>query len=94
MCSLAEEATQMNFKLKALVSRSDARTIRHALGQLPAKGSVSKADDEFVVEAEMEGASARELNPHGFFRLEKGGEENDAPCGMPSDDGTTERFFD
>ena len=85
----------MNFKLKALVSRSDARTIRHALGQLPAKGSVSKADDdEFVVEAEMEGASARELDPHGFFRLEKGGEENDAPCGMPFDDGTTERFFD
>jgi hypothetical protein len=30
--------------------------------------------------------------PQGSF--EKGGEENDAPCGMPSDDGTTERFFD
>ena len=82
MCSLAEEATQMNFKLKALVSRSDARTIRHALGQLPAKGSVSKADDEFVVEAEMEGASARELNRAFLSALIKGGEKNDAPCGM------------
>lgn len=43
-------------KLKAPVNRSDARTVRHALEQLSAKGSVRRADDEFVVEAEMEGA--------------------------------------
>jgi hypothetical protein len=29
---------------------------------MSAKGSVSKAGDEFVVEAEVEGASAKELN--------------------------------
>jgi hypothetical protein len=52
----------MNFKLKARVSRSDACTIRQALEQLAAKGSVSEAGDEFIVEAEMEGASAKELN--------------------------------
>ena len=52
----------MTFKLKARISRSDARTIQHALEQLSAKGSVRKAGDEFVVEAEMEGASAKELN--------------------------------
>jgi len=34
----------------------------HALEQMSAKGSVSKAGDEFVVEAEVEGASAKELN--------------------------------
>jgi hypothetical protein len=45
----------MKLKLKARVSRSDARTIRHAFEQLSAKGSVRKAGDEFVVEAEMEG---------------------------------------
>jgi hypothetical protein len=44
----------MNFKLKARVNRSDAETIRQALEQLSAKGSVRKAGDEFVVEAEME----------------------------------------
>jgi hypothetical protein len=33
----------MKFKLKARVSRSDARAIRNALGQLAAKGSVKKA---------------------------------------------------
>jgi hypothetical protein len=52
----------MNLKLKARINRPDARTIRHALDQLPAKGSVKKAGDEFVVEAEMEGASAKDLN--------------------------------
>ena len=69
MCSLAEEATQMNFKLKVLVSRSDARTIRHALRQLPAKGSVRKAGDEFVVEGEG-GSQRKRVEPHGPFRLE------------------------
>jgi hypothetical protein len=39
----------MKLKLKARVNRSDARTIRHALEQLSAKGSVRKAGDEFVV---------------------------------------------
>jgi hypothetical protein len=43
----------MTFKLKARVNRSDARTIRHALEQLSAKGSVRKTGDEFVVESEM-----------------------------------------
>lgn len=54
--------TQVKLKLKARVNCSDARTIRHALEQLSAKGSVRKAGDEFVVEVEMEGANARELN--------------------------------
>jgi hypothetical protein len=49
----------MKLKLKARVNRSDARTIRHALEQLSAKGSVKKAGDEFVVEAEM--GRSREL---------------------------------
>jgi len=40
-------------KLKGRVNRSDAGTIRHALDQLPARGSVKKAGDEFVVEAEV-----------------------------------------
>ncbi len=48
----------MNFKLKARINRSDARTIRHALEQLSAKGSVAKEGDEFIVKAEMEGAGS------------------------------------
>ena len=52
----------MKLKLNARINRSDAETIRQALDQLAAKGSVKKDGDEFDVEAEMEGASARELN--------------------------------
>ena len=52
----------MDFKLKARISRSDARTIRQALDQPAARGSVRKEGDEFLVEAEMEGATAKELN--------------------------------
>ena len=37
----------MKLKLKARVNRTDAPTIRHALGQLSAEGSVRKAGDEF-----------------------------------------------
>jgi len=47
----------MKLKLKARVNRPDARTIRHALEQLPAKGFARKAGDECVVEAERLGKS-------------------------------------
>jgi hypothetical protein len=62
----------MKLNLKARVNRSDARTIRHAFEQLSAKGSVRKAGGEFVVEAEMERASARELNRTFLSAFEKG----------------------
>ncbi len=61
----------MNFKLKARVSRSDARTIQHALEQLAAKGSVSKAAGELIVEAEMEGASPNTVHLMILTDLEK-----------------------
>lgn len=61
----------MKLKLKARINHSDAPTIRHALEQLSAKGSIKNADDEFAVEAEFEEASARELNRTLFSALEK-----------------------
>jgi hypothetical protein len=61
----------MKLKLKARIRRSDAPAIRHALEQLSAKGSVRKSDDELMAEAEMEGASARELNRAFLSALKK-----------------------
>ena len=84
----------MKLKLKARVNRSDARTIRHALGQLSAEGSVKKAGNEFVVEAEMEGASARELNRMFLSALRKVEKKTTLRAEWVSEDGTTERFFD
>ena len=85
----------MKLNLKARINRSDARTIRHALGQLSAKGSVWKAGGEFVVEAEMEGASARELNRTFLSALRKVEKRTTLRAEWTSGDGSTsERFFD
>jgi hypothetical protein len=64
------------------------------LEQLSAKGSVRKAGDEFVVEAKMEGASARELNRTFLSALRKVEKRTTLRAEWTSSDGTTERFFD
>jgi hypothetical protein len=61
---------------------------------LSAKGSVKKAGDEFFVEAEMEGANARELNRTSLSALRKVERRTTLRAEWTSDDGTTERFFD
>ena len=90
----------MKLKLKARVKRSDARTIRHALGQLSAKDPVRKAGDEFVVEAQMEGASARESSrpfPSAFrtflSALRKAEKRTTLGAEWASDDGARESFL-
>jgi len=84
----------MKLKLKARVNRSDAATIQHALEQLSSKGSIRKAGDEYVVEAEMEGASAKELNRTLLSALRKVEKRTTLRAEWTSDDGTSERFFD
>ena len=84
----------MKLNFKARVNRSDARTIRHALEQLSAKGSVRKAGDEFIVDAEMEGTSARELNRTFLSALRKVEKRTTLRAEWTPDDGTSERFFD
>ena len=84
----------MKLKLKARVNRSDAGTIRQALEQLSAKGSVAKEGDEFIVEAEMEGASAKEPNRTLLSALRKVSKRTTLRAEWTSDDGTTQRFFD
>jgi hypothetical protein len=83
----------MTFKLHARINRSDARTIRQALDQFAAKDSVSEAGDEFLVEAEMEGASAKELNRTLLSALRKVEKRTTLRAEWTSGD-TTERFFD
>jgi hypothetical protein len=83
----------MDFKLKARVNRSDTRTIRQALDQLAARGSVKKEGDEFLVEAEMEGATAKELNRTLLSALRKVEKRTTLRAEWTSGD-TTERYFD
>ena len=84
----------MNFKLRARVIRSDAQTIQQALDQLAAKGSVKEAAEGFVIEAELEGASAKELNRTLLSALRKVQRKTTLRSEWTSSDGTTERFFD
>ena len=83
-----------NFKLKARVSSSNARTIQHALEVLVTKGSVRKVGGEFVVEAEMEGTSAKELNRSLLSALRKVEKKTTLRAEWTSNNNTTERFFD
>jgi len=83
----------MKFKLKAQVSRSDAPTIRRALKQLAAKGSVRKADEGFVVEAEMEGTSAKEMTRLLLSALRKVEKKTTIRAEWTFGDNITERFF-
>ena len=84
----------MKLKLKARINRSDAQTIQQALDQLTAKGSVRNEGDEFVVEAETEGASARKLNRKFLSVLRKVEKRATLRAEWTSGDDTTERFFD
>jgi hypothetical protein len=71
-----------------------AETIRHALEQLPATGSVKKAGDDFIVEAAMEGTNARELNRAFLSALRKIEKRTTLRAEWSYDDGTVEKFFD
>ena len=83
----------MNFKLHARINRSDAETIRQALDRLATNGSVRKEGEEFIVEAQMEGASAKELNRTLLSALRKVEKRTTLRAEWTSGE-TTERFFD
>jgi hypothetical protein len=83
----------MNFKLNVRINRSDAETIRQALDQLAAKASVRKKGDEFLIEAEMEGVSAKELNRTLLSALRRVEKRTTLRAEWTSGD-TTERYFD
>lgn len=84
----------MKLKLKARVSRSDLATIRAALKQLSAQSVATTEGDQIAVEAEMEGASAKELNRALLSALRKVEKRTTLRSEWTSADGVTQRFFD
>jgi hypothetical protein len=78
----------------ARVSSSNPEAIRPVLGEFITKGSVKKARDEFIVEAEMQGADAKELNRSLLSALRRAEKKTRLRAEWTSDDGTTQRFFD
>ena len=82
------------FRLAARVSSSSPQAIRPVLEKFIAKGSVKKQGDEFVIEAEMQGNDAKELNRSLLSALRKVEKKTRLRAEWSSDDGITLRFFD
>jgi len=76
------------------VSSTAPKAIKPVLEKLIAKGSVKEANGEFVVEAEMEGESARDLNRSLLSALRRVEKRTRLRAEWTSDEGTTQRFFD
>ena len=82
------------FELKAQVSSSNARAVPDALGKLLPKGSTRRVVDEFIIEAEMAGTNAKNLNCPLLSALRRIEKKTTIRAEWTSDDNTTQRFFD
>jgi hypothetical protein len=84
-----------NFKLKARVSSSSPGAILPVLEEFIKHGIVTKVGDEYVVEAEMQGTSAKELNRSLLSALRKVEKKTRLRAEWTcNDNNTTETFFD
>jgi len=83
-----------HFKLTARVSSSSPQAVKPVLQKLVTKGSVKEAEGEFLVEADMEGGSAKELNRSLLSQLRRAEKKTRLRAEWTSDNGTTQRFFD
>ncbi|MGB7912181.1 MAG: hypothetical protein WCF59_08140 [Desulfobaccales bacterium] len=81
------------FKLRARVSSSNLQAIRPVLENL-VTGRVQEVEEEFQVEAGMEGESAKELNRLLLSALRRVEKRTRLRSEWTSDDGITQRFFD
>jgi hypothetical protein len=82
------------FRLNARVSSSNPQAVRTVLEKFITKGSVEKAQNDFIIEAEMEAADARKLNRSLLSALRKVEKKTRLRAEWTSDDGTTQIFFD
>ena len=76
------------------MSSSNLKAIKPVLGQLIKTGSLKEAKGEFIVDAEMTGDSAKELNRSLLSALRRVERRTRLRAEWTSDDGTTQKFFD
>jgi hypothetical protein len=82
-----------SFRLSARVSSTSPYAVEPILRRMITKGSVRKEDGDFVVEAEIEGASAKELNRALLSALRRTEKKTRIRAEWTSGK-TTERYFD
>ncbi|MDA4121918.1 MAG: hypothetical protein OK456_01910 [Thaumarchaeota archaeon] len=83
-----------HFRVVAMVSSSNPKAVKPVLKQAVVKGSIKEAEGEYIVEAEMEGDSPKELNRALLSALRRAEKKTRLRAEWTSDDGTTQRFFD
>ena len=81
------------FSLVARVSTENPQAVKLALQELVSKGSIMRTEEGFLVNAELSGASARELNRTLLSALRRIERKTKLRAEWTSG-GTTERFFD
>jgi hypothetical protein len=82
------------FRVVARVSSSNPKAIKPVLERAITSGSIKEVKGELVVEAEMNGESAKELNRSLLSALRRVEKKTRLRAEWTSDDGTTQRFFD
>ena len=83
-----------HFRVVARVSSSNLQAIKPVLELFIKTGSVKEARGEFIVEAEMAGDSAKELNRSILSALRRVEKKTRLRAEWTSDNGTTQKFFD
>lgn len=76
------------------MSSSNLQAIKPVLELFIKTGSVKEARGEFIVEAEMAGDSAKELNRSILSALRRVEKKTRLRAEWTSDNGTTQKFFD
>lgn len=81
------------FRLSARVSSSNLEAVGAVLRSVVANGTIRREGDEFMVEAEVEGVSAKELNRSLLSQLRRVEKKTRLRAEWTYGD-TTERYFD
>ena len=84
----------MTFKLNARIIRSDAETIRQAFGNLAAKANITQERDECIIDATVDGESAKDLNRCLLSALRKVHRRATIRAQWTSTANLTESYFD
>ena len=82
------------FRLMARVSTSNPDAVRAVLREMAKGGRVREEEGEFVLEADIENGSAKELNRSLLTALRRVEKRTRLRAEWTSGDGMTERYFD
>ena len=76
------------------MSSSNPKAVKAVLNDAIKRGTIKEAGGDYVIEAEVEGESAKDLNRALLSALRRAEKRTRLRAEWTSDDGATQRFFD